>query len=107
MEMTNLRLMQHVVNGMRLQDQKDAGWSIYNNTDSTPERRASGLLMVMEAQYEDNFEGESKAPPLATYVAHWLGANRSRHDRAVVDFLIARYPTPPRLRIKPGSKYWD
>jgi len=82
--------------------QKDMGRELYKS-GATPEVRARGLMMVIEANYYRNPE----APSLAEYASHWLWASSGEFDREVMDLLVTKYPPPEHPRIKHGYSDWD
>jgi hypothetical protein len=82
--------------------EKAKGWALYNN-NGTPEERAKGLMMVIQAHFFRN----PKAPSLAVYASHWLWASQGDHDSEVMNLLISRYPLPSVPRIQRGYSDWD
>jgi hypothetical protein len=82
--------------------QKSMGLELYLS-GSTPEERAKGLMMVIEAHYFRN----PAAPSLAEYASHWLWASEGQYDRDVMGQLIANYPSPEHPRIQRGYSDWD
>lgn len=81
---------------------KEFGRQLYKG-GATPEVRARGLMMVIEA----NFFRNPKAPNLEEYAAHWLWASVGEFDQEVMDLLIARFPLPEHPRIERGLSDWD
>ncbi|RYZ78342.1 MAG: hypothetical protein EOP06_29230 [Proteobacteria bacterium] len=91
-----------VIEAAELEEQKKAGWDLYNN-ESRVELRARGVKSIIEAHFSRNPE----APSFETYAGHWLWASEGQFDQEVLDVMIARYPLPANPRIKKGYSDWD
>lgn len=97
-----LKKITRVLDFAERETQKEFGRKLYKD-GATPEVRARGLIMVIEAYYSRN----PKAPNLEEYAAHWLWASDGEFDQAVMDLLIARFPLPEYPRIQRGYSDWD
>jgi len=68
----------------------------------TPEIRAEGFIMLMEAHYHRN----PQAPDFTTYAQHWLAASVREMDVETFAILRDRFPEPETRMIADGYSDW-
>ena len=68
----------------------------------TPEVRAEGFMMLMEAHYHRNLQ----APDFTTYARHWLAASTREMDAETFAILQAKFPRPETRMIADGYSDW-
>lgn len=84
------------------ESQKSIGMELYEG-GNTPDVKARGLMMVIEAYFHRN----PQAPSLSEYASHWLWASAGEYDHETMELLTTRYPRPEYPRIQLGYSDWD
>jgi len=69
----------------------------------TPEIRAEGNLMLLDAHFDRN----PKAPSFEIYAANWLAASREEIDSETMALLEPRFPICTKRMIQTGFSDWN
>ena len=69
----------------------------------TPEVRAEGYLMLIEAHFHRN----PAAPDFPTYASHWIAANEAEIGPETLNLLLPRFPRPSVRMIETGYSNWN
>ena len=89
------------MNGTAREELKESAWGLITNGTS-PEVRAEGYLMLIEAHYHRN----SIALSFPLYAEQWLAANSADIDLETFALLVTRYPAPHVRMIAEGYSDW-
>lgn len=90
------------MNGTEREELKESAWGLIKGAE-TPEARAEGYLMLIEAHFHRN----PKAPNFPVYASHWLAASEGEIDVETFSLLKARFSAPHgRRMIADGYSDW-
>ncbi len=90
-----------IVNYQQREEFKQSAYQLSREGD-TPEIRAEGFIMLMEAHFHRNPD----APDFTTYARHWLAASVGEMDDSVFVLLQERFPPPDTRMIADGYSDW-
>lgn len=90
---------------MEYPDREEFKKSAYGLIDcaQTPEARAEGYLMLIEAHFHRNPD----APDFPTYASQWIAANEAEIGAETLELLLPRFPKPDVRTIETGYSNWN